>query len=94
MGMLAIFAVVYFLIQGAVLWRLGQTKLRSGLKALAALMAILLVPSIMYADGLYRELGDGGAANAVVSLLAAICGFITAFVVFVLRSIAKESSVS
>jgi ABC-type glycerol-3-phosphate transport system permease component len=92
MESLALFAVIYFLIQATIFWGLGRTNLRSRLKFAAALVAIFLLPSAMYLDGLYREFGDGGAANTVMSLFGVMGGFLNAFVVFLFRSISHESA--
>lgn len=83
---------IYFLSQAAFFWWLGRTNLRSRLKFAAVLVAIFLLLSAMYINGLYREFGDGGAANTVMALFGVIGGFSNAFVVFVFRSISHESA--
>jgi uncharacterized membrane protein YdcZ (DUF606 family) len=92
MSVLGVAAGIYFLIQGGVFWRLGHTSLRTWLKVSTALAVIFLLPFVMYIGGIYREFGDDGAANTVVSLLAVVGGFLNAFVVFVFRSIRHESA--
>jgi hypothetical protein len=94
MGFLAIFAVIYFLIQATIFWWLVNRNWGRGLKIAAALITISLLPLLMYLDGLHREFGDGGAANIVVMSLAFIGGFFTLIIVFVSHSIAQQSSVS
>jgi ABC-type glycerol-3-phosphate transport system permease component len=92
MEFLAVCAVIYFLIQATIFWWLERTNFRTCLKVSAALAVIFLLPSVMYLDGLYREFGDGGAANTVMALFGVIGGFSNAFVVFVFRSISHESA--
>ena len=92
MGFLGVAVGIYFVGQAAIFWWLGRTNLRSRLKFAAALVAIFLMPSVMYVDGLYREFGDGGAANTVMSLFGVIGGFLNAFAVFVSRAISHESA--
>ncbi len=92
MGFLGVAITIYFLILAVIFLWLGRTKLRTWLKIFGALAAIFLIPTVMYVDGLYREFEDGGAANTVLSLVLVIGGFLTAFVVFVWRSIRHESA--
>jgi ABC-type glycerol-3-phosphate transport system permease component len=92
MGYLGVAIGIYFLILAVLFWWLGRTKLRTRVKIFGALTAVFLIPTVMYVDGLYREFGDGGAANTVLCLVLVIGGFLNAFVVFVFRSIRHESA--
>jgi hypothetical protein len=94
MSFLGLAVGIYFSIQAVLFWWIGRTSLRTRLKVAAALVVVFLVPFVMYVDGLYRELGDGGAANTAMSLLAVTGGFLNAFVVFAWRSVRNESSLS
>lgn len=94
MDLLLVFSMGLFLTQAAFFWWLIDRKWDRRFRVMAALAAIGLAPSLMYIDGLYSEFGDGGAANAVLTFIAVIGGFVTLMAVIVIRSIIGQFSQS
>lgn len=90
MDLLLVLSIGFFLIQAAFFWWLLDRKWDRRLRVAAALTAIGAVPSMMYLEGLSREFGDGGAANAVMIFFAVVGGFITLMAVIVIRSIVGQ----
>jgi hypothetical protein len=92
MDLLLVFSIGLFLIQAALFWWLIDRKWNRQFRVIVALAVIGMVPSLIYVEGIYREFGDGGAANAVLIFLAVVGGLLTLLAVIVIRSVIGQFS--